>query len=64
MVIGFDELDEDERPPKRYWLDNERLEAWFKEVRRRRTQKYGGGGGPGPIEDPVDNEAARSLLVG
>lgn len=63
MVISFDELDDDERPPRRIWLDNDRLAAWFKEMRRKRHEKYGGKG-PGPIEDPVNNGAARSLLVG
>jgi hypothetical protein len=63
MIIGFDELEEDERPPRRIWLDNDRLGAWFKEVRRKRKERYSGKG-PGPIEDPVDNEAARSLIVG
>lgn len=63
MVIGFDELDEDERPPKRIWLDGERMSAWFKEVRRRRREKYSGKGA-GEIEDPVQNQAAKDLLVG
>jgi hypothetical protein len=63
MVIGFDELDEDERPPRRIWLDNDRLADWFKEVRRRRKEKYSAKE-PGPIDDPVENDAARSLLVG
>lgn len=65
LVISFDELPKDERPPKRMWLDGEKLTAWFKLIEKRRDEKYGGGAkGPGPIEDPVDNEAARSLLVG
>jgi hypothetical protein len=63
LVISFDELTEDERPPRRIWNDGEGLKAWFDDVRSRRDEKYGGKG-PGPIEDPVENEAARSLLVG
>jgi hypothetical protein len=62
VILSFDELTEDERPPKRLWTDGERLKAWFDEVKRRRDEKYGGKG-PGPIEDPVQNEAARGLLV-
>jgi hypothetical protein len=68
VVLSFDELPKDERPPKHIWLDGEKLTAWFKDVERKREDKYGGGGGdasrPGPIEDPVENEAARSLIVG
>jgi hypothetical protein len=63
LIISFDELERDERPPRRIWLDREKLAAWFKDVERRRTEKYGGKG-PGAIEDPVNNEAARSLIVG
>lgn len=64
MVLAFDELPKDERPPKRIWLDGEQLTGWFKDVERKREEKYGGDGGPGPIEDPVQNDAARSLIVG
>jgi hypothetical protein len=63
MVIGFDELEEQERPPRRIWLDNERLSEWFKEIKRKRNERYGGKGS-GAIEDPVANDAARSLIVG
>lgn len=59
MVIGFDELEEQERPPRRIWLDNERLAAWFKEVRRRRKERYS----DKEIEDPVNNQAARGLIA-
>jgi hypothetical protein len=62
MVISFDELADDERPPRRIWLDSERMDEWFKDVRRRRTEKYGGKSRE--IEDPVANDAARGLLVG
>ena len=65
VVLSFDELLEDERPPRRIWNDGDQLGEWFKDVKRRREEKYGGGKqGPGPIEDPVENEAARSLIVG
>lgn len=62
VFLSFDELPKDERPPKRIWLDGDQLSEWFKHVERQRDRKYGGDG-PGPIEDPVDNDAARSLIV-
>lgn len=66
--LGFDELPDDERPPKRIWLDASRLTDWFDEVKRKRNREMGGGGGSGgsnqAIEDPVDNEAAKGLIVG
>lgn len=64
VVLSFDELAEDERPPKRIWNDGEKLTDWFAEVKRRRKTEFGADKGPGPIEDPVENEAARGLLVG
>jgi hypothetical protein len=67
LILSFDELPKDERPPKRIWLDGEKLTDWFKTVEKRREEKYGSSNGkssPGPIEDPVQNEAAKGLLVG
>jgi hypothetical protein len=64
IFLSFDELSEDERPPKHLWDDNEQLHKWFDEVKKRRDEKYGGKSTPGPIEDPVQNPAAKSLLVG
>lgn len=61
--VSFDELPSDERPPRKIWLDSERLDEWFKAVEKRRKEKYGGDGDK-DIEDPVENEAARSLIVG
>jgi hypothetical protein len=63
MILSFDELDRDERPPRRIWLDADRLGEWFKEVERKRKEKYSGGRDR-TIDDPVDNDAARSLIVG
>jgi hypothetical protein len=63
VILSFDELTEDERPPKAIWTDGEKLKAWFDGIKRRREEKYGAKG-PGPIEDPVENKAARSLLAG
>lgn len=66
--ISFDELPEDERPPRRMWNDRRALSRWFRRVRAMRKQKYGGGDDDDawdkPIEDPVRNEAARDLIRG
>lgn len=60
--LSFDELEEDERPPKRIWLDGEAMKDWFREVKRKRKEKYGGDGHQ-PIDDPVQNAAAKGLIV-
>lgn len=58
IFVGFDELPADERPPKRIWLDGDALNEWFDDVRRGRARTEP------DIEDPVENEAARDLIVG
>lgn len=58
VVLSFDELPADERPPRRIWNDGEQLKEWFDEINRRREEKPGA-----EIEDPVDNQAASSLLA-
>jgi hypothetical protein len=42
------------------------LEDHFEKVKADREAKYGGKDkdGPGPIDDPVQNGAARDLVVG
>lgn len=62
VFIGFQDLPEDERPPRSMWRMNEKLVEWFQEVRRRRAREASGD--EKPIEDPVKNAAAGSLLVG
>jgi hypothetical protein len=67
IFLSFDELSADERPPKRIWLDGDALREWFEDVRRKREAKYGGksdGGWDKSIEDPVQNQAAKDLIVG
>lgn len=63
VFISFEELPKDEQPDKKIWDDPEAIEAHFKEVEKQRKQRTDPKG-PGPIEDPVENEAARSMMVG
>lgn len=66
IFLSFEELPEDERPDRAIWLDGPALTAWFAEVKRRREEKYSsdGHGWDKSIEDPVENQAARGLIVG
>lgn len=63
IFLAWDELPADERPPRRIWLNGDALKGWFDMVNKRREEKYGGKGG-GAIEDPVQNDAAKGLIVG
>jgi hypothetical protein len=61
VLLSFESLPDNEQPPKRIWLDGQRLEEWFRQVKRRRDERTGDSG---EIEDPVENPAAKALLVG
>lgn len=62
FFISFDELSEDERPPKRIWLDTEALQAWFDGVKRKRERESGG---DSTMEgESVQNKAASVLVSG
>lgn len=53
----------DERPPRAIWLQPKKINDHFEAVKKRREEKYGSPGEDKSIEDPVENEAARSLIV-
>jgi hypothetical protein len=37
--LGFEELPNDERPPRDIWLNNKLLREWFKAVQRKRKER-------------------------
>lgn len=59
MVLSFDELPSEDRPPRRIWNDGEKLEAWWADVKRRREAEARGESRH--IDDPKDN--GFSLIV-
>jgi hypothetical protein len=66
LFLSWEELPDDERPAPRIWLDPKRLKEHFEAVKRKRAREMSGGASDWnrAIEDPVDNEAARGLIVG
>lgn len=62
VFIAWEQLAEEEQPPRRIWLDGEALTEWFNEVKRKRRSEAD----PNHqvIEDPVENDAAKSLFGG
>lgn len=42
--LAFEELPREERPPKKIWLDGERMTEWWREVEENRKRKFGGEG--------------------
>lgn len=39
--LKFEELPREEVPPKRIWLDNDKMRDWWAKVERAREEKYG-----------------------
>lgn len=68
MFCKFEELPEKEVPPKRIWLDGDKLNDWFRMVKRRREEEMRGDGGSSDssYEDGgmETNPAAAQLMVG
>lgn len=60
--LAFEELPEEDQPPKRIWLDRDRLGEWFEKVKKRREEQADPK--KNAIEDPKENDLASSLIVG
>lgn len=62
FFLSFDELAEEERPPKKIWLDTDALSAWFENVKRKREREAKG---DSTLEgESVSNKAASALISG
>lgn len=48
--LSFDELPDEERPPKNIWLDGDKMKAWWVEIRRMREARDGGHGDQASME--------------
>jgi hypothetical protein len=53
MVLSFDELPTEDRPPRRLWTDAAAMEKWWAAVKERRAAEARGESKH--IEDPIDN---------
>lgn len=59
--LGFSELEEKEQPPKRIWLDGEKMKTWWAEVKRVRKAEAEGHGDQGEM---TKNALKDKLLIG
>lgn len=66
IFLSFEELPQEEQPPRRIWLDGERLRDWFRQVKRKREDRMRSESGNSSYEtsEMEENDAARQLLVG
>lgn len=58
MVLGFSELQKEDRPPREMWLDDEALAEHFDRLERKHES---GGGGSGEDHELLQNELTRDL---
>lgn len=63
FISWQENLEEEEQPKRAIWLDADKLEAHFALVKLRRKEKFDVKGG-GEIEHPVENAAAKNMVVG
>lgn len=63
IYLGWQDMDEEDQPPRHIWHDEELLKEHFEAVKQRWKEKFDPNSS-GAIEDPVQNAAAKDLLVG
>jgi hypothetical protein len=62
FFLSFEELPEEDRPPKKIWLDNEAMESHFAALKAKRKREAEG---DTTLEgESVQNTAARDLIAG
>lgn len=57
-VLQYEEFPIEERPPKRIWLDNDKLNEWWVKVDRERKKKYSS---KEPVDDEDEDEREASV---
>lgn len=57
--IGFEEYRESERPPKRIWLDADKMKQWWQDVKAAREEE---GKGNGAINDMPQNALMKEMF--
>lgn len=61
--LKFQEMDEDEQPPREIWLDTKRLKEHMEMVTRTRKAKYGGGDADDIRDVPIDGPVEENALI-
>lgn len=60
--LSFEELQDEERPPKKYWLNGDKMKQWWADVKSNRKRKIGGDGGD--YQSMPENELLKQAFVG
>lgn len=59
--LSFDELPLKERPPKKIWLDGDKMKLWFDEVKANRETEMSG---EGDYQSMPQNQALKEMFKG
>ena len=64
MFLGFEEMPEEDAPPKRIWLDNDALTTHFANLKAKRKAQSDPNA-PQAAEGPMqENSLAKDMIVG
>lgn len=62
IYLGFEEMPQEDRPPRKIWLDDKRLVEHFDRLKEKR--KAEAGGDSVPSEPMQENSLAKEMIVG
>lgn len=60
-ILGYYEMQDDDRPPQTMWMDPEALSVHFEQVRQKYAAKAGGNWEPVQDVPMVENELTKGL---
>lgn len=63
MFLGFEEMPEEDAPPKRIWLDDEGLTKHFAHLKEKRKAEMNPNGTQQPSEPMKENSLAKQMIV-
>jgi len=55
VISWFENLPQDEQPPRAIWHSAERVDSWFRDVEKKRSEKYGSSGKRRSSYEEADN---------
>jgi len=60
IYLSFEELPEEDRPPKKIWDDSAKLKLHFQQVKEKR-KRQSDPDAAAPIEEPVQNDLTKHI---
>lgn len=63
MFLGFEEMPEEDRPPKKIWLDDEALMSHFVRLKEKRKEETKSNSTTQSSEPMKENSLAKQMIV-